>query len=61
MNSEEVMKMDGVGDYDVAFFINPTQIDEVRRLAEMEIRLLQKATDVYPKLLSGLVINKFGK
>jgi hypothetical protein len=39
VNSEEAMKMVGRGDYDVAFFINPTQIDEVRRLAEMGIRL----------------------
>ena len=49
------------GDYDMAFFINPTQIDEVRRLAGMGIRLPQKAIFFYPKLLSGLVINKFGK
>ena len=60
-NSEEAMAMVDVGDYDVAFFINPTQIDEVRRLAGMSIRLPQKATFFYPKLLSGLVINKFGK
>jgi uncharacterized protein (DUF1015 family) len=61
VNSEEAMKMVGVGDYDVVCFINPTQIDEVRRLAEMGIRLPQKATYFYPKLLSGLIINKFGK
>jgi len=61
VNSEEAMAMVDVGDYDVAFFINPTQIDEVRRLAGMGIRLPQKATFFYPKLLSGLVINKFGK
>jgi uncharacterized protein (DUF1015 family) len=61
MNSQEVMKMIRVGDYDVACFINPTQIYEVRRLAGMEIRLLQKATYVYPKLLSVQIINKFEK
>jgi uncharacterized protein (DUF1015 family) len=59
MNSEEAMKMVGVGDYDVAFFINPTQIDRIRRLPEMGIRLLQKATYFYSKLLSDLIINKF--
>ena len=61
VNSEEAMAMVDAGDYDVAFFINPTQTDEVRRLAGMGIRLPQKATFFYPKLLSGLVINKFGK
>ena len=61
VNPEEVMKMVGVGDYDLAFFINPTQIDEVRRVAEMGTRLPQKAKYLYPKLLMGLVINKFRK
>lgn len=61
VNSEEAMTMVDKEDYDVAFFMNPTQIDEVRRLAGMGIRLPQKATFFYPKLLSGLVINKFEK
>lgn len=61
VSSEEAMAMVDAGDYDVAFFMNPTPIDEVRRLAGMGIRLPQKATYFYPKLLSGLVINKFGK
>ena len=47
------------GYYDIAFFMNPTSIQEVRRLAGMGIRLPQKATFFYPKLLSGLVINNF--
>ena len=59
VDSEEAMAMVDVGNHDVVFFINPTQIDEVRRLAGMGIRLPQKATFFYPKLLSGLVINKF--
>lgn len=61
VNSEEAMAMVDAGDHDVAFFMNPTQINEVRRLAGMGIRLPQKATFFYPKLLSGLVINKFEK
>ena len=55
------MKMVDVEDHDVVFFINPTQIDEVQRLVGMGIRLPQKTTFFYPKLLSGLVINKFEK
>jgi uncharacterized protein (DUF1015 family) len=61
VDSGEAMRMVDGGDHDVVFFINPTQIDEVRRLAGMGIRLPQKATFFYPKLLSGLVINKFKK
>jgi len=47
------------GEFDLAFFVNATKMDQVRRLAEKGIRLPQKATYFYPKLLSGLVINKF--
>ena len=47
------------GEFDLAFFMNATRISEVRNLAEKGIRLPQKATFSYPKLLSGLVINKF--
>jgi uncharacterized protein (DUF1015 family) len=47
----------GVGD--VAFFLNPTLPSQVKELASKGIRLPQKATYFYPKLLSGLVLNKF--
>ena len=47
------------GEFDLAFFMNATPVSEVRKLAEKGIRLPQKATFFYPKLLSGLVINKF--
>ena len=61
VNSDEAIKFVDSGKYDAAFFMNPTKIKEVRRLAGMGIRLPQKATFFYPKLLSGLVINKFEK
>ena len=60
VNSEEAMGMVDNENYDLAFFMNPTLIEHVRRLAENGVRLPQKATFFYPKLLSGLVINKFG-
>ena len=47
------------GEFDLAFFMNATRVNDVRNLAEKGIRLPQKATFFYPKLLSGLVINKF--
>ena len=47
------------GEFNLAFFMNATRIDQVRNLAEKGIRLPQKATFFHPKLLSGLVINKF--
>ena len=47
------------GEFDLAFFMNATRVSDVRNLAEKGIRLPQKATFFYPKLLSGVVINKF--
>ncbi len=47
------------GKQDLAFFMNATPIGQVREMAEKGIRLPQKATYFYPKLLSGLVINPF--
>ena len=53
------MEMVESGEYNLAFFMNATKMGQVRELAEKGIRLPQKATFFYPKLLSGLVINKF--
>lgn len=53
-----MQEVDG-GKFNAAFFMNPTKAEQVRALAEKGIRLPQKATYFYPKLLSGLVFNKF--
>ena len=60
MNSEEFMKMVGVGDYDVVFY--KLYLNRYGATFSREgIRLPQKVTYFHPKLLSGLFINKFGK
>ena len=56
--TEAISRVDS-GEFDLVFFMNATRVDQVRNLAEKGIRLPQKATFFYPKLLSGLVINKF--
>ena len=56
--SESMANVD-TGTFDLVFFMNSTRMDQVRELAERGIRLPQKATYFYPKLLSGLVINRF--
>ena len=43
----------------VAFLLNPTMIQEVKDIALRGERMPHKSTFFYPKLLSGLVINKF--
>ena len=59
VRSEEARKQVDEGLYDLVFLMNPTPIEQVRAMAEKGIRLPQKATYFYPKLLSGFVINPF--
>ena len=41
----------------LAFFLNPTRVEDVKAIADARSRMPQKSTDFYPKLLSGIVIN----
>jgi uncharacterized protein (DUF1015 family) len=59
VRTAESMANVDAGTFDLVFFMNSTRMDQVRVLAEKGIRLPQKATYFYPKLLSGLVINRF--
>lgn len=59
VRTAESMANVDTGTFDLVFFMNSTRMDQVRELAERGIRLPQKATYFYPKLLSGLVINRF--
>ncbi len=42
----------------VAFIVNSTKIDQVRAVAKAGHTMPQKSTFFYPKLISGLVLNK---
>jgi len=55
---ETVRGVDG-GKFKAAFFLNPTKVSQVKRIASLGARMPRKATYFYPKPLSGLVINKF--
>ena len=45
--------------YKIVFFLRPTRIDQFKDIAQSRDRMPHKSTYFYPKLLSGLVINKF--
>jgi len=47
------------GEYAAAFFLNPTRVEDVERSALSSRRLPPKSTYFYPKLLTGLVLNKW--
>jgi len=44
-------------DYQLAFFLNPTPVEHLRMITEAGLKMPQKSTYFYPKLISGLVIN----
>jgi uncharacterized protein (DUF1015 family) len=45
------------GDYDVAFLLNPTRIEQVQEVAQKGLIMPRKSTYFYPKVKSGLVMN----
>jgi uncharacterized protein (DUF1015 family) len=46
------------GKYQTAFFLNPTTVEQVQRVALSGEKMPQKSTDFYPKLLTGLLFMK---
>lgn len=59
MDIAESIKRVRKGDFDAVFFLNPTAVDDVERVALSGLRMPPKSTYFYPKLLTGMVINKF--
>lgn len=55
---EQAKQMVDSGNFDIAFFLNPTRIDQVIQVADAGEKMPQKSTFFYPKLITGLVINK---
>lgn len=45
--------------YELAFFLKPTKLEQVKKIAQIGEKMPYKSTYFYPKLLSGTVINKF--
>lgn len=44
-------------EFQIAFLLNPTKIDQIKEIAQNHERMPQKSTHFYPKLLSGLLLN----
>ncbi|HXY61302.1 MAG TPA: DUF1015 domain-containing protein [Nitrospirota bacterium] len=57
-DANEAAKRVQDGSADIIFFMNPTKVREVKEVATAGERMPQKATYFYPKLLTGLVMNK---
>lgn len=48
-------------EYQLAFILNPTKVEEVVAVAQAKDKMPQKSTYFYPKLITGLVINPLFK
>ncbi len=57
-NPSDAVEAVDSGKFEAAFFLNPTRVSQVKRIAQLLERMPRKSTYFYPKQLSGLVINK---
>ncbi len=56
-STEEAVAMVRSGEYDAAFLMRPTLVDQVRKIAAVGENMPPKSTFFYPKLLTGLLFN----
>jgi uncharacterized protein (DUF1015 family) len=54
---EEVMRGLHSGEYEIAFLLRPTPVEQVRGVAEAGETMPPKSTYFYPKILTGLLFN----
>ncbi len=55
--AEEAIDAVAAGKHDIAFILNPTKIEQVRKIAEANLIMPRKATYFYPKVITGQVMN----
>lgn len=54
----KVISLVNSGNYDMAFLLNPTKMEQVKEVAKNALIMPRKSTYFYPKVLTGLVMNK---
>jgi len=57
-DEESVLQALEKEDYQAAFILNPTRTEEIRSIVAANEKMPQKSTYFYPKLSSGLIVNK---
>ena len=58
-SAEAGQKIIDDGSHQALFLLRPTRIEQLRSVAQSGEMMPQKSTYFYPKLLTGLIINKF--
>jgi len=59
MDPEIAVQRARTGQFEAVFFLNPTRVEDIKRVALAGKRMPPKSTYFYPKLLTGMVIYKF--
>ena len=59
MNVQKCLQAVQSGEFGAAFFLNPTGVYDVERVALASLRMPPKSTYFYPKLMTGMVLNIF--
>ncbi|MFC1674380.1 DUF1015 domain-containing protein [Candidatus Omnitrophota bacterium] len=58
-NADELISKARASDSQIVFFLNPVKVEEIISIALAGHKMPSKSTYFYPKVLSGLVVNKF--
>jgi uncharacterized protein (DUF1015 family) len=58
-SGEDTYQAVRAGQYDFAFFVPSTTVDEVKRVADNSLFMPPKSTFFYPKILTGLIFQKY--
>jgi uncharacterized protein (DUF1015 family) len=56
--AEDAIDAVAAGRHDITFILNPTKIQQVRKIAEAGLIMPRKATYFFPKVITGQVLNK---
>lgn len=59
MDIEKCLKTVRDGSFEAAFFLRPTLVEDVEKVALASLRMPPKSTYFYPKLMTGMVLNIF--
>jgi uncharacterized protein (DUF1015 family) len=61
MDVQKCLEVVQSGEFRAAFFLNPTGVYDVERVALASLRMPPKSTYFYPKLMTGMVLHIFKK
>ena len=56
-DAEQALALIDAGEYDAAFVLRPTPVEQVREVAASGENMPPKSTYFFPKLLTGLLFN----